>query len=176
MTMTEPKPQTTSEVTTTKTTEQRPRRFDPFEMFDDLQQDMARLWSQTFPLTPRPLARPWRRTALAPSAWLPTTDVYEKDGMVVVKAELPGMKKEDIDVTLEQGDLIIKGERRAESEVVEDDYYRVERSSGSFYRRIPLGFEAKADQISARYSDGVLEVRAPRPAQDHPKAEKIELG
>lgn len=182
MTMTEPKPQTTTEAQpqTTPTDEvapqanaQRPRRFDPFEMFDELQQDMARLWSQTFPLMPRPLTRPLRRAALAPSAWLPTTDVFEKDGTVVVKAEMPGLKKEDIEISLEQGDLVISGERHAESAVKEAAYYRMERSYGSFYRRIPLGFEVKPEQIQARYTDGVLEVQVPRPAQEQPTAAKI---
>lgn len=173
MTMTEPKPMAPTEMT--KTTTRPPRRFDPFEMVEEMQQEMARLWSQPWPFGPRPLARPLRRTILAPSAWLPTTDVYEKDGKVVVKAELPGMKKEDIDITLEQGDLVIKGERHAESEVKEDEYYRVERSYGTFYRRIPLGFEVEADRIQARYADGVLEVQVPRPAQEQPKAEKIAL-
>jgi hypothetical protein len=79
------------------------------------------------PPAARPLVRPLRRTALAPSAWLPPTDVYEKDGKVVVKAELPGMKKEDIAVTLEQGGLMITGERHAEREVQEDAYDRAQR-------------------------------------------------
>jgi HSP20 family protein len=83
------------------------------------------------------------------------------------------MKKEDIDITLEQGDLVIRGERHAESELKEDAYYRAERSYGRFYRRIPLGFEVKADQIEARYGDGVLEVQVPLPAQEKPAAQQI---
>lgn len=167
---------TSPPATPAATDAQRPHRFDPFdpfELFDELQQDMARLWSQTFPLLPRPLGRPLRRMAPAPSAWLPRMDVYEKDGKMVVTAELPGMKKEDIDITLEQGDLVIRGERHAESELKEDAYYRAERSYGRFYRRIPLGFEVKADQIEARYGDGVLEVQVPLPAQEKPAAQKI---
>lgn len=175
MTMTEVKPRTTTEAVAPKTIERPARRFDPFDMFEEFQQDMARLWGQAFPLMPRPLARPLRRTGFAPSVWLPATDVYEKDGMLMVKAELPGMMKEEIDVTLEQGDLVIKGERHAESEVKEDDYYRVERSVGTFYRRIPLAFEVKADQIQARYSDGVLEVKVPKPRPEQQKVEKVAL-
>jgi HSP20 family protein len=104
---------------------------------------------------------------------MPSTDVYEKDGNLVVKAELPGMKKEDIEVTLDQGDLVIRGERKAESEVTEEDYYRLERSYGSFYRRLPLGFHVTAEQIAASYHDGVLEVRIPKPKQEQPQAKKI---
>ena len=113
--------------------------------------------------------------ALAPTTWMPSVDVYEKDGNVVVKAELPGMKKEDIDITLDQGDLVIRGERKAESEVKEQDYYRLERCYGSFYRRIPLPFEVKPDQITASYTDGVLEVRIPKPPQEQPQPQKIPL-
>jgi HSP20 family protein len=113
--------------------------------------------------------------ALAPTIWRPSVDVYEKDGNLVIKAELPGMKKEDIEVALDQGDLVIRGERKAESEVKEENYYRIERNYGSFYRRIPLPFEVKPDQITASYNDGVLEVRIPKPAQERPQPQRIPL-
>jgi HSP20 family protein len=151
--------------------ERRLRRWDPFEMFDELQDEMARMWGQTWPLMPRRL----RRMAPRPTMWAPTVDVYEKDNTLVVKAELPGMKKEDIDVSLDQGDLVVRGERTAESEVKEDQYYRVERNYGSFYRRIPLPAEVSAEQISATYNDGVLEVRVRRPAQTQAEPRRIPL-
>jgi HSP20 family protein len=158
-----------------KREERRLRRWDPFEMFDEMQDEMMRLWGQAWPLMPRPLSRPLRRLALAPTMWTPSVDVYEKDNTLVVKAELPGMTKEDIEVTLDQGDLVIRGERKAESEVKENQYYRLERSYGSFYRRIPLPFEVKAEQITANYTEGVLEVDVPRPAQEQPQPHKIPL-
>src|SRR5215468_3044669 len=78
--------------------EERPvRRFDPFDLFDEMQDEMGRLWSQAWPFMPRTLARPPRRQA----TWTPRMDVYAKDGNLMVKAELPGMNKEDIEVTLE---------------------------------------------------------------------------
>ena len=155
--------------------ERQMRRWDPFEAFDDLQNEMLRLWGQAFPLMPRPLSRPLRRTALAPTTWMPSVDVYQQDGNLMVKAELPGVKKEDIEITLDQGDLVIRGERRAEHEVKEEQYYRMERSYGSFYRRIPLPSGVKADQITATYNDGVLEVRIPTPAQEQPQEQKVPL-
>jgi HSP20 family protein len=151
--------------------ERRLRRWDPSEMFGDLPEEMMRLWGQAWPLMPRPL----RRMALMPTRWPPTTNVYEKDNTLVVKAELPGVKKEDIDVTLDRGDLVIHGERKAEREVREENYYRVERGYGSFYRRIPLPFEVTAEQITAEYKDGVLEIRAPRSAQQQPQRQTIPL-
>ena len=173
MTMTETRPETPN--TTLKSPERRPRRFDPFEMFDEMQGEMARLWSQAFPFVPRPLTRPLRRTALTPTTWLPSTDIYEKDGKVIVTAELPGMAKEDIEVTFDQGDLVIRGERKAESEVKETDYYHVERSYGSFYRRLPLGFDAVPDHIAASYKDGLLEVQIPKPVQEQSHVKRIPL-
>jgi HSP20 family protein len=70
---------------------------------------------------------------------------------------------------------VIRGERKAEREVKEQNYYRVERSYGSFYRRSPLPFEVNAEQITAEYKDGVLEIRAPRSAQQQPQLQRIPL-
>jgi len=151
--------------------ERRLRRWDPFEMFDELQDVMMRLWGQAWPLVPRPL----RRMALMPTRWTPTTDIYEKDNTLVVKAELPGVTKEDLDVTLDQGHLVIRGQRKAERDLKKENYHRVERSYGRFYRRIPLPFEVKAEQITAEHKDGVLEIHVPRPAQQQTQPQRIPL-
>lgn len=76
------------------------------------------------------------------------------------------MKKEDIHVTLDEGDLVISGESKTRSEVKKEDCYRLERSTGQFYRRLALPFEASANRIEADFKDGVLEVKIPRPAAD----------
>jgi HSP20 family protein len=165
------KPETT--ITQQPRGERQMRRWDPFEALDELQNEMLRLWGQAFPLMPRPLSRSLRRIAPTPMTWMPSVDVYQQDGNLMVKAELPGVKKEDIDITLDQGDLVIRGERKAEHEVKEDQYYRMECSYGSFYRRIPLPSGVKADQIKATYKDGVLEVHIPTPAQEQPQAQKV---
>lgn len=150
------------------------RRRDPFETF---QEEMARLWSQPWPFTSWPMMSwpSFRRPVQLPEGtamWTPRVDVFEKNGDLVVKAELPGAKKEDIEVTLDQGDLVIRGERKAESEVKEEDYYHMERSYGSFYRRLPLPFETTAEQIQATYSGGVLEVHIPKPRTEPKTAAK----
>jgi HSP20 family protein len=93
-------------------------------------------------------------------------DVYEQAGALVVKAELPGVKKEEIEITLEEGDLVLRGEHQAETEVKEEAFYRMERSYGSFYRRLPLAGDVKPEQITATLTDGVLEVRIPKPAEE----------
>jgi HSP20 family protein len=109
------------------------------------------------------------------AAWRPTVDVYEQDNQIVVTADLPGVKKEDLNVELDQGSLLIRGERHAEQQERQDRHYRTERSSGSFYRRLPLPDGVNADQIQARYSDGILEVRVPRPAETQAQGWKIPI-
>jgi HSP20 family protein len=156
-----------------RTEETRVRRFDPFETFDALQDEMTRFWSQLWPVGPFAMRRPFGRTLPAPTTWAPRLDVFERDNKLVVKAELPGVKKEDLDVALDQGDLVIRGERKAEHEVKEEQYYRMERSYGSFYRRLPLPFEIKPEQIEAKFADGVLEITIPKPPEAKTQPTKI---
>jgi HSP20 family protein len=145
-------------------------------MFDLMQSEIEDLWSRAWPgMMAWP--RGWGRGRGARSnAWHVRMDVFEKDGRMVVKADLPGIKREDIDVSLDRGDLVIRGERREEKEVKEEAYYRAERAYGSFYRRIPLPFAVSSDQVSATFKDGVLEVTVPIPAPP-PEAQpkKIEV-
>jgi HSP20 family protein len=100
-------------------------------------------------------------------------DVYQKNGNLIVKAEVPGMKREDIKVEMDHGDLVVSGERKSESEVRQEDYYRVERAYGSFYRRLLIPFDVKTEQIKANYKDGVLEIEIPKPAQTTPPPKRI---
>jgi HSP20 family protein len=148
-------------------------RWDLSEMLETLQGEMARLWAQTWPLGPWAMSRPLRRMVPTPAAWAPRVDVFEKDSHLVVKAELPGVKREDVEITLEQGDLVIKGERKAEAGVREEDYHRLERSQGIFYRHLALPFEAKPEDITAHFAHGVLELAIPRPAVAAHAATKI---
>jgi HSP20 family protein len=90
---------------------------------------------------------------------VPTLDMYEEKNEVVVKAELPGMAKEDIDIKLSDSTLTLKGEKKKEEEVKEKDYYRCEREYGSFLRTVQLPAEVKADGAKATFKDGILEVR-----------------
>ena len=100
--------------------------------------------------------------------WEPAIEVFEKEDKFVVKAELPGMK-EDIDGSVVSDTLTIKGERKAESEAKEENYYCCERSYGSFFRSIALPSSVDAKKIEASYEDGVLEVSLPKAAEVKPK-------
>jgi HSP20 family protein len=151
-------------------------RWDPIEMLENLQSEMSRFWGEAWPLGPWTTRRPLRRLFQTPTAWAPRMDVYQKNGELVVQAELPGVKKEDVQVAIEDGDLVIRGERKAESEVKEEDYYRLERSTGTFYRRLPIGGDVKPEQIKAHFADGVLEVTVPTPETTKPAATTIPIG
>jgi HSP20 family protein len=152
------------------TQESKPRRWDPFDFASQMQSEFDRLmggWLPSF--------RGFRRPNEMGGAWAPRTDVYEHDGSIVVKAELPGVDKKDINVAIEDGDLVIQGERRSEETVNEKDFYRMERSYGSFYRRLPLPEGVSSDKIDAKYADGILEVKVPKPAMKETAPTKIEI-
>jgi HSP20 family protein len=106
---------------------------------------------------------------------MPSLDVYEEKDTVVVKAELPGMKKEDIEVNLAGENLTIKGEKKEDKEVKEDNYYRRERSYGSFLRTVALPCEVKSDEIKASFKDGVLEILLPKTEEAKKKAISVKI-
>jgi HSP20 family protein len=114
----------------------------------------------------------WRRPIEA-EAWLPDVDVFEKNGNVVVRTDLPGMRPEDIDVSVEGDLLTIKGHREEEKEVKEEDYYCSERATGDFVRTVRLPEGVTADKIEAHYENGVLEVTVPKPATTGTAAVKV---
>jgi len=111
----------------------------------------------------------WRRTPMEERGWAPAIEVFDKEDKFVVKAEVPGIKSEDIDVSVVGDTLTIKGEKKAETEVKEEDYYCCERSYGSFYRSIALPSNVDASKIEADYEDGVLEVSLPKAPEVKPK-------
>ncbi|MFC1864794.1 Hsp20/alpha crystallin family protein [Chloroflexota bacterium] len=111
----------------------------------------------------------WRRIPMEERGWVPSIEVFDKEDKFVVKAELPGMKEEDIDVSVVGDTLTIKGEKKAESEVKEEDYYCCERSYGSFYRSVALPSHVDTNKIDADYENGVLEISLPKIPEVKPK-------
>jgi len=101
----------------------------------------------------------------APSMWSPHVEVFERGGKLVIQADLPGMKREDIHVRVEENEVILQGERRQEQTNDQGGYYRSERSYGSFYRTIPLPEGTNADSATASFRDGVLEIELDAPRQ-----------
>lgn len=102
---------------------------------------------------------------LSLGAWNPRVNMYEKADNIIVDAELPGIKKEDIDVRVEDHRLTIRGERKEEKETKEEDYYRKERTYGSFMRSFTLPTSVAADKVDASYKDGVLHLTLPKTAE-----------
>jgi HSP20 family protein len=102
-------------------------------------------------------------------------DVYEKENRIHLDAELPGVKKEDISLTVDDGLLTVKAERKDEKEVKNDDYFFSERSYGSFQRSFNVGENIKVEDISAEYKDGVLHVTFEKPQLEKKETKKIEI-
>lgn len=142
------------------------RADDPFA---SLQRQMNRLFDDAF-AGYAPLARAGSGATLAPSI-----DVKETDKAIEVEAELPGVDEKDVQVTLEDGVLTIKGEKKAEKEESKKGYYMSERSYGSFLRSFELPAGIDADKVNATFTKGVLKVTLPKPAEAQAKAKKIEI-
>ena len=114
------------------------------------------------------------RSELTPTEWRPTVDISETDKELIVEAELPGLKKEDIEVSLEDSTLSIRGERKREEKKEEDHYISTERFYGGFYRSVDLPSYVDDKNVKTNYKNGILEIRMPKKEEAKPK--KIEVG
>jgi HSP20 family protein len=130
-------------------------RWRPFRDLVSIRDEMNRLFEDFFGGTPA-------RSEWEEGIWSPTIDVSETKDKVMVEADLPGLKKEDVKISVQDDTLIIKGEKKQKKEEKEADYHRVERSYGSFFRLIPLPTSVKRDQVKANYKDGVLKITMPK--------------
>jgi HSP20 family protein len=145
-----------------------PKALEAWDPFAQMRADMARLWNE-----------PWgalmgtRAGTAGEQVWAPRVDMFDRGNKLVVKADLPGINKDGVEVSLENGDLLIRAERREEKETEAEEYYRMERTTGSFFRRLALPFEVEPRAINARFTDGVLEVEIERPAEAKVQAQKI---
>ncbi|HSL01657.1 MAG TPA: Hsp20/alpha crystallin family protein [Rubrobacteraceae bacterium] len=146
----------------------------PFRGFYDVQSEMNRMFDEMF----SGLARTGsRQQGEAPTRWAPALDALQEDGDIVVRAELPGVRPEDVEVTFHNGVLTISGERKAEQQREGSGYYVRERRYGSFRRSMTLPQGTDDSRIHARFQDGVLEVRVEGAAAvQEPKRIQIEGG
>lgn len=141
-------------------------RRDPFAEMQDLQREMNRLLNAFSGRTDR--------VAATEAPWTPAADIYEtKDEMVAV-LELPGVNQKEIDISLVGDTLTVRGERRREEQVGEENYYRAERTIGPFSRTIVLPSVVDAARIKAVYKDGLLEIRLPKREEAKPRPIPIE--
>ncbi|UCD58800.1 MAG: Hsp20/alpha crystallin family protein, partial [Candidatus Hydrogenedentota bacterium] len=116
---------------------------------------------------------PFERTGPFEWDWAPAVDVVEHDDKMVVKAELPGMTEKDVDISVEENVLTIKGEKKTEEEKKEKSYHRLERSYGMFQRSFILPTWVTPDKAKASFKDGVLEIELPKSEEVKPKQVKI---
>ncbi|MGH8104256.1 MAG: Hsp20/alpha crystallin family protein [bacterium] len=108
--------------------------------------------------------------------WAPAVDIFETEDILMIKADLPGLNKDDVQVEVENNILTIRGEKKEEHEVKEENYYRQERSYGSFQRVFQLPRTVKADGINASFKNGVLEVTLPKVEAAKPKKIEVKVG
>src|SRR5271166_5356323 len=141
-------------------------RFEPFSGPSVLQDQINRLFNQTFGST---------SDEASMTTWAPAVDIYESEHELVVKADLPDVKPEDLDIRVENNILTIRGERKFEKKVDEKNYLRVERSYGSFSRSFSLANTVNTEAIKADYKNGVLTLSIPKREEAKPKQIKVHV-
>ncbi len=145
------------------------RWLDPFRDLSSIQERMNQIFEDA-------LSRSrGREEGLRSGMWTPAVDIYETNDSVVVKAELPGVEKDQISVEVKDGILSLRGERKFEKEVKEESYHRIERSYGNFQRSFSLPVSVDQDKVTARFKDGVLEVKLPKKEQAKPKQIHVDV-
>jgi HSP20 family protein len=110
------------------------------------------------------------------SAFVPPVDIYEDDHKIVLKLEVPGMKQDDLDIQLENNTLTVRGERKFEKEEKEENFHRIERRYGSFYRAFTIPNTVNPDSVKADYDAGVLRIQLEKRAEAKPKQIKVAVG
>ena len=143
-------------------------RWEPFRDLLTTQDRFNRLFNETF-------SNLVGGEQLSPRAWAPPVDIFETDHDLVMKAELPGIDPKDVEVRVEDGTLYLKGERKYENEVKEENYHRLERSYGTFTRSFTLPNSISTEDIKAEYKDGVLTLTMAKREEAKPKTIKINV-
>lgn len=143
-------------------------KWDPFRDLISIQDRMNRLFEQT-------LTRSRGEEGVSATTWTPAVDIYETADMIVMKAELPGVAREDIQIQIDGNTLTLRGERRFAKDVQEESYLRIERAYGSFHRSFTLPAGVQQDRVRALFKDGVLELSLPKAEEAKPKKIAIDV-
>ncbi|HMK60806.1 MAG TPA: Hsp20/alpha crystallin family protein [Dissulfurispiraceae bacterium] len=145
-------------------------KWSPLKELEDMRRDMDRLFDE--------FTKPTRRRRIWPKSEglvIPNMDMYDRNNDIVVKMELPGVTREDIDLTITKDVLIVKGAVKKDEEVKEEDYFIAERTYGNFTRTITLPFEVENEKAQASINNGVLEIVIPKKEVSRPKEIRIEV-
>jgi len=145
-------------------------RWDPFREMSSLQERMNRL------LADYRTRSPFGEEEMAQGAWIPAVDIYETKESIVLNVELPGVTKEDISLEVKDSTLTIKGEKKLEKNVKEENFHRMERTYGSFTRAFTLPSTVQQDKVKAKFRDGILEIMLPKAEEARPKQIKVDVG
>jgi HSP20 family protein len=143
-------------------------RWEPFRDLMTSQREFDRLFREAF--------NPFMGEGdMSTRTWAPPVDIYETENDIVLKAELPGVDPKDVEVRVEDSTLYLKGERKFEKEVKDENYHRVERSYGSFARSFSLPSSINAEKVKAEYKDGLLTLTLPKREEAKPRTIKIDV-
>ena len=143
-------------------------RWEPFRDMVTLREAMNRLFEESF-------VRPWESHAVPSVGAGLAVDVYEKDDALIVKAAVPGVKSEDLDITITGDVLNIKGETKEEEEPREENYHRREFRYGSFCRSVRLPIQVDVNEADATFKDGILTLNLPKPEEKKPKSVSVRI-
>ena len=144
-------------------------RWEPFRDLVSTQDRFNQLFNDTF-------ARAFGdQQEASPRAWVPLVDIYETGDSLVLKAELPGINPDDVEIRVEDNTLYLKGERKFEKDVKEENLHRVERSYGTFTRSFALPNSIDADKVKAEYQNGILTLTMPKREEAKPRSIKIDV-
>jgi HSP20 family protein len=143
-------------------------KWDPFRDLVSIQDRMNRLFEQT-------LSRSRGEEGVTATTWTPAVDIYETADTIVMKAELPGVAREDIQIQIDGSTLTLKGERRFAKDVQEESYLRIERAYGSFHRSFTLPATVQQEKVRALFKDGVLELTLPKAEDSKPKRISVDV-
>ncbi len=144
-------------------------RWDPFQEWNLITDRMNRLFQETYGPTRG-------EEQMTTSSFVPPVDIYEDEHNITLKLEVPGIEQKDIDIRLENNTLTVRGERKFEKEEKEENFHRVERRYGSFFRAFTLPNTVDVDSVNADYEQGVLKIKLAKKAEAKPKQIKVNVG
>lgn len=144
-------------------------RIHPFNLIEDLQSDLNRFFDSSLMNLSRDISEPNN------NHWLPSTDIHDLADKLVIKSDLPGLDKNDIDVSIQGNTLFIRGEKKHEEKVQDSGFLRSERYFGHFERALPLSNDIDTTKIDAQYKNGVLSITIPKKEEARPKQISINI-
>ena len=145
------------------------KKWDPFRDMMSIQERMNQLFDDTF------VPRRQGAEEFSKGSWSPPVDIYETSSNVVLKAEIPGMRQEDIEIKIEDDALVLKGVRKLEKVTENETYHRIERSYGTFVRTFTLPNSVDQDKVTATYDSGIFKIVMPKKREEKPKSIKVEV-